>query len=241
MHHRENFILVTFQFSAGKAARRWLGFSCLHVVSQEIGQLVLRDFQSPGTATQQGLERTSGRLGISCTAPTPRRLQPGPGLCSWTDGDGAHGGTAAPAALGAPQHSAPQPACPWESSHSRADTTNVTCTLQRLSGNPGTQQKSPSSSLQGEVVGACAAAAQAETTPLFGGAGGAKVPGKASPGVCLSPAEPRWCQAPLEVPRLCPVKGRVRSPGISNLFVLHRSSNRGRKKRPMTNEVLWNL
>lgn len=59
MHCRENFILITSQFSAGKPARRQLGFSCLHIVSQEIGQLVLGDFQSPGSATQQGLESTS--------------------------------------------------------------------------------------------------------------------------------------------------------------------------------------
>lgn len=103
-----------------------------------------------------------------------------------------------------PPCSARQPGCPWESSlvgwgclpaHSRAATRNATLSLQGLSGNPGTHPGSPSSPLQGVVVGACAAPAQAETIPLFGGAGGAKLPGKgatgASPGGCLSPAGPR--------------------------------------------------
>lgn len=57
-------------------------------------------------------------------------------------------------------------------------------------GNAGTQQQCPPHPLQGVVV------AQAKTIPVFGGAGGAKIPGKgtagASPGSCLFPAEARW-------------------------------------------------
>lgn len=104
-------------------------------------------------------------------------------------------------------------------SHSRADNRNVT---QGLPGNPGTQQQFPSSPLQGALVGACAALAQAEIIALFGGVGGAKLPGKgttgASPGVCLSQQSPGGDRHHYwgEVPQLCTVKGTVRSLGISN-------------------------
>lgn len=74
----ENFILITFQFFCWKSSQK-LSFNFLHVVSQGMGQLVLRDFQSPGTATLPSragkhLREAGHCLGISCTCSPQRRL-----------------------------------------------------------------------------------------------------------------------------------------------------------------------
>jgi len=114
---RETFIFTKFQFSALKPAMRWLGCSCLHLVSQEMGQLVLEGFQSPGTAAEHRLERSSERSVTASGLPARLHLRgrwtlgPGsvvmqsPGQSSWRWN--MLGNLIPRAALCAPQHAQP--------------------------------------------------------------------------------------------------------------------------------------
>lgn len=202
IHCRENFLLITFQFSAGRPARSWASAPCTSCPRR-------LDGLSSGTSSPLGLPhsragkhlRETGHCsGISCSSSPQRMLELGQVMWGWRWSTWGNISPLQPLvphsmlSLGVPGK-APQ----WDGAAclpTAGLAPGMSPSLSRGSGNAGTQQQSPSSPLQGVVVSACAAPAQAETIPTFGGAGGAKLPGKgatgASPGVCLSPAEPRW-------------------------------------------------